>query len=297
MTHLMITGASGLLGSNLVLEAETGFEVTAIVNSQPMNFIRARVLQADLTQPEAQRRVIEDVRPEWIIHCAAATNPEALEQAPERAYKINQVMATQLAEEASAAGARFLYISTDSVFDGRVGNYKEDDNPNPLNVYAHSKLQGEYGVLAANPDATIVRLSLFGWSPDGKRSLAEWFYLNLAAGQGCKGLTDIFFSPVYAPELLTIFVVMFERGLSGVYHLPGDECLSKYEFGVRLAQEFDLPVSLITQGTSADMDWAAARPKQTCLDGSKIATTLGIDLPSLADGLARFRTDLNRWPG
>jgi dTDP-4-dehydrorhamnose reductase len=122
--------------------------------------------------------------------------------------------------------------------------------------------------------------------------LAEWFYLNLTQGKQCPGFTDIFFSPVYAPELGKIFLRMLHESLEGIYHVPGAECVSKYEFGVRLALKFGLNEDLVIPTLSEDQKWVAERPKRTCLDGTKIADELGLDLPDLNDGIAHFRADL-----
>jgi dTDP-4-dehydrorhamnose reductase len=295
MKRLMITGASGLLGSNLVLEAEDSFEVTAIIHNHPLKFRKAKVKQIDLTDPIALHGLFLDVRPEWIIHCAAETNPDDLEREPERASLVNKTMAAQVAREAASMGSRLIYVSTDSVFDGRADSYGEADIPNPLNIYARSKLEGEIAVIQEHPEASVIRVSLFGWSPGRRKSLAEWFFSRLSAGEPCIGLSDVYFSPVYAPDFLAIFIQVLEEGLSGVYHVPGDVCLSKYEFGCRLAEIFGLSQTLIQRGTSDQMRWAAERPKRTCLDGSKIIQALGIELPRLDAGLARFRAGIHRW--
>ena len=291
MTRLLITGASGLLGANLVTTAEPTFDVIAVIHTQHIAFSKAQTARVDLTDANSVHTLFEDYRPDWVIHCAADTAIDDLEANPDRATNLNTEMAREVARTAAATQSRLIFVSTDSVFDGREGPYQESDKPAPLNVYARSKLEGECAVADEHPGALIVRTNLFGWSPGSKQSLAEWFYSNLAAGESCSGFTDIYFSPVYAPELASIFFKMLENTPAGIYHIPGDECLSKYEFGRRVAQTFGFDPELIKTTQSDQIDWKAVRPKRTCLNGSKVIQALDISLPSLGEGLARFQRD------
>ena len=94
-----------------------------------------------------------------------------------------------------------MHVSTDAVFDGQAAATTEQDTPNPLSIYARTKLDGERGVAEANPDAIIARVNLYGWSLSGRRSLAEFFFNNLSAGKRVKGFTDVYFCPLLANDL------------------------------------------------------------------------------------------------
>jgi len=291
MTRLLITGASGLLGANLVVQTERSYEVMAVVNKHVLEFTSAQVIQADLTEANSVRKLFEANRPDWIIHCAADIAIDDIETEPERANRLNVAMSREVAKVAASIGSQLIYVSTDSVFDGLNGPYKETDIPHPLNVYARRKLEGERATIEEHPEALIVRTNLFGWCPVAKRTLAEWFYAKLSAGERCLGFSDIYFSPIYASDLAQIFIRMLEHGLEGLYHVPGTECISKYEFGRRLAAAFGFNPELVVNTTSERMGWKAERPKKTCLDGTKISWDLGSELPSLEAGLTRFRAD------
>jgi dTDP-4-dehydrorhamnose reductase len=296
MTHVLITGASGLLGSNVVREASQRFAVTAVVHKHKVAFIGVDVETADLTDAKRARDLIIDEHPDWVIHCAADTAIEELESAPERAQLLNVEMTRNITRSCAELGAQMLYVSTDSVFSGDGGPYSETDKPEPKNVYARSKLDGEKAAQDEFPAALIVRTNLFGWSPGKNRSLAEWFYQNLREGTPVPGFTDVFFSPVYAPVLARIFFQMLQAELSGLYHAAGAICVSKFEFGLRVAHTFEFDQGLIQQALSERGDWQAERPKNTCLDGSKLADELGMELPDLEIGLAHFKADLESGP-
>lgn len=181
-----------------------------------------------------------------------------------------------------------VHISTDSVFDGQLGDYYEDDPPNPINVYARTKLEGEIAVASVNPQAIIVRVNLFGWSLTGKRSLAEFFYNNLRAGKQVMGFTDVYFCPLLANELGKILLRMLEMELSGIYHVVSRECITKYEFGIRLAQKFNLRQDLIEPISIAESGLAAARSPKLTLRTDKLTQTMGEPPPGIDSNLEVF---------
>lgn len=181
-----------------------------------------------------------------------------------------------------------IHVSTDSVFDGLHGGYTEEDIPHPRGVYARSKLEGEREVAEAYPGAIIVRVNLFGWSLSGDRSLAEFFFNHLSQGRQVMGFIDVFFCPLLVNHLAEIFIDMLERNLSGLYHVVSPECLSKYEFGMRLAKRFSLDGSLITPTSVAEAGLKAARSPNLSLKVDKLAGVLGKSTPSLEAGLDKF---------
>jgi dTDP-4-dehydrorhamnose reductase len=289
-TRILITGASGLLGLNTALEAAADYEVFGQVNSHLLRTTTFQVVQVDLLAPGAAERLLEQTRPDWVIHCAALANVDACETNPSLAAQTNIEVPRKLAQLVARGGARLLHVSTDAVFDGQRGDYTEKDTPNPLGVYARSKLQAEAAVLEANPQAIVARVNLFGWSLTGKRSLAEFFFNQLSAGERCQGFTDVFFCPLLANDLGRLFIKMLQADLSGLYHTVGSECASKYEFGQRLARRFGLDASLIAPASVHDFGLKAARSPNLTLRTGKLAAALGEPIPSLSTGLERFYT-------
>ena len=181
-----------------------------------------------------------------------------------------------------------IHVSTDSVFDGLRGNYTEEDSPNPVGVYSRTKLEGEQAVADAFPDAIITRVNLIGWSLSGDRSLAEFFFKNLRQGKRVMGFTDVFFCPLLANHLAGIFVSMLESDLSGLYHVVGPDCLSKYAFGVRLAKRFSLDETLIAPTSITQAGLKASRSPNLSLSSTKLIRALGQSLPSLSTGLDKL---------
>ena len=286
--RILVTGASGLLGLNLALEASRQHTVYGTVKDHSLHTDAFNVLQADLTVPGAIERVLEQSQPDWVIHCAALAVLEACEADPVLAHQLNSEVPGKLAEHVARGGARLVHISTDAVFDGQRGGYSEADQPNPLSVYARSKLEGERAVALANPQAIVARVNLFGWSLGGKRSLAEWFYNNLSAGRQVMGFTDVFFCPLLANDLAWLLLLMLENGLSGLYHVVASDCNSKYTFGLALARRFGFDENLITPASVEQGGLQAARSPHLTLKADKLIAALGEKPPSIDAGLARF---------
>ena len=288
--RILITGASGLLGINLAMELARTHTVYGIVNQHSLipGSLPFQVIQADLLKDGAVEQVMETSQPDWVIHCAALANVDACEADPVRAVKLNAELPRSLANHVARGGARLVHISTDAVFDGQRGNYTEDDQPNPLGVYARSKLEGEGAVAETDSSAVIVRINVFGWGITGKRSLAEFFYANLVEGKQVLGFTDVLFCPLLANDLADVLERIFIRKLAGLYHLVGKDCLSKYEFGLAIARRFSLDENLIRPASVRDGGLQVARSPDLSMRTEKIVLALGQPLPGLVTGLERF---------
>ncbi len=288
--RILITGTGGLLGSNLALEAASDHTVFGVDRSCPQKTTAFTPVAADLLEPGIVERILEDTQPDWVIHCAAQANVDACEHDPENARKLNTELPRKLAQLVARGGARLLYVSTDAVFDGQKGEYTETDSPNPVNVYAQTKLDGETAVLDASLNAIVARINIFGWSPSGKRSLAEFFFNNLDAGNQIKGFTDIFFCPVLVNDIADLFYQMLDKGLSGLYHVVSSESISKYDFGVAIARRFGFDPDLITPISVTQSGLRAVRSPNLTLRVDKLIHDLGVVPPGLSPAIERFYT-------
>lgn len=294
MTRLLITGASGMLGANLALLAQNrGYEVLGWTNSRPLVSAPFATCPVDFCDQHGLAQAFEAAQPDALINCAAQANVDVAEKHPEHALRVNAEAAGELALLARIANVPMIQLSTDSVFDGTQGNYRETDTPNPLNTYAKSKLAGEQAVAEANPEAAIARVVFYGWSLTGTRSLAEFFYNNLTAGKPVNGFTDMFFSPLYVAHLAEALLEMLEMRLGGIYHVYAPESLSKYDFGVRLAHEFGLDTNLIRPISALDSDLLARRSLNLSMNTDKLQAALGKTLPGQAEGLRALLADLD----
>lgn len=288
MTRFLVTGASGLLGLNFALQYCQTDQVVGVTNRHPLTGAPFQTVQTDLLQPGEVERLLDLHRPEVVLHAAALALPDQCERQPELCDRLNAWLPGRIAVACRDRGIALVHISTDSVFDGQVGNYSEADPPNPLNAYARGKLAAERRVSAVNPDALIARVVFYGWSLTGQRSLGEFFYYNLQTGRPVRGFTDALFSPLLVTDLARILHRMVHKRLSGLYHVFSSQPVSKYDFGVSLARRFGLDSDLITPALLDEGGLGAARARNLSMDVSRLEQALGEKLPDQSAGLQRF---------
>jgi len=289
---LVVSGASGLLGASVLRSArEEGWDkdVVGLCHQHVLRDPALRIARVDLTDSVATRNLLSDLRPDAIVHCAAATDVDWCEANPEAAEAINVGASGVSAEIAASCNARFVYVSTDSVFDGKRGGYDETDEPAPVNVYARSKLAGEREILRCNPSSTIVRVNIYGWNAQNKESLAEWILRRLEKGREVLGFTDVFFNPLLANDLAATVFAILQRELTGLYHVVGSERITKFEFARRVAATFGFDPARITPCQVKDMNLKAERPLDVSLNTEKISRALGRSMPNVDSGLRTFR--------
>lgn len=289
MSRILVTGVSGLLGLNFAIKVHgKAHQVIGVANTTPLTGVDFKCLQAELTEAGAIEKLLDQEQPDLILHCAAIANVDACEANPALAAEVNGVLPGRIAESARRHDIQMVHISTDAVFDGVRGHYSEDDEPNPLSVYARTKWEGENAVISANPQALIARVNFYGWSTSGQRSLAEFFFNNLSAGKSVFGFSDVFFCPLEVTILAETLLELAGAGSSGIYHVVSSECLSKYEFGRRLADEFGLDADLIQPASVRDGGLVAARSPNLQLRTDKLSAVLGRQAPGQAAGLKRL---------
>jgi dTDP-4-dehydrorhamnose reductase len=288
VTRVLITGVSGLLGSNLALEAAKRYDVVGVWSANPLHSTHFATMQANLLVPEEMRRALDESRADWLINCAALANLDSCEREPELAQQLNAQMPGRLAAEALKRGMRFMQISTDAVFDGSKDIYREENTPSPVNVYGRTKRLAELATKSAHPGTIIVRTNLFGWSIQGDRSLAEFFYNNLSRGNKVNGYSDRLFCPLLATDLANILLDLLEADQPGIYHAVSSDSISKYEFGVAIAKRFGFDPELVQPAdTPVDLD-LAPRSANLVLSNAKAAKTIGRRLPTVANGIDGF---------
>ena len=265
--RIFITGGSGLLGSKIAEIALRNYEVyTGYCHNKP-EF--GEPVKFDLTK-ERDLEVIYKIKPEVIIHTAALTNVDECETNKELAYKINAEGTRRVVEIAKDLGAFSVYVSTDYVFSGDKGMYKEKDELNPIDYYGYTKLVGEkYCECIARPCV------IYGAKPaSGKVNFALWIINKVRNGEEVKIVTDQFITPTLNTSLAEMLLEISERRLKGIFHTSSATRVSRYEFALRIADKFELDKDLILPSRMEGMKWLAKRPKDSSLDTSKASRYL-----------------------
>jgi dTDP-4-dehydrorhamnose reductase len=283
---LLVTGASGFLGGTVAAEAlASGRAVVGAVHQHTVEQPGLRAVAIDLTAPSAAKELVERLQPEWVINCAGFTNVDDCERDPERARLLNVELPKNLAGACADAGSGLVHISTDSVFDGARGGYREDDEPSPVNVYAQSKLEGELAVQEALPDALIVRTNFIGVSPSRSVGLADWISSRLESGERIKGFTDVIFAPILTNELARLVLGAMDTRLKGLYHATARNTMSKFDFAVSLATALGFDADLVERVSLAESNLIARRPLNTSLSSLRLETALRRMMPTVQNAI------------
>ena len=288
--RIFITGGSGLMGSKLAEVASArGEEVWSGYAHNPPPY--GREVKFDLLDANGIRDIIERMGPDVIVHSAALTDVDRCEREKDLAYKMNVEGTRVIAEAARCAGSFLVYISTDYVFDGQRGLYREEEETNPISYYGLSKLQGEQFCL---DQGCIARTCvIYGSRPaSGKVNFALWLLNSLKSGKEVRVVTDQFITPTLNSSLAAMVLEAADRHLSGIYHLSGATRVSRYDFACQLARAFDLDRRLILPSRMSDIGWLARRPKDSSLDTSKASEMLKSRPLTLDESLQVLREEL-----
>ncbi|MEM3630612.1 MAG: dTDP-4-dehydrorhamnose reductase [Nitrososphaerota archaeon] len=290
---ILITGAGGLLGSKIsYLALKKNYKVySAYLTHLPSYGLPIKL---DISNEKMVFKIIKDINPDAIFHCAALTDVDKCEINKEIAKRININGTKFIAKIAKKTNSYLIYISTDYVFDGSKGMYKEEDEPNPINFYGYSKLLGEKIIEKIEGEYLIARASvIYGSKPaSGKTNFALWILDNLNKNQNIKVLTDQYVSPTLNTNLAEILLEAYERNITGIYHIAGAERVSRYEFALKLAEVFNLNKNLIIKAKMDEMDWIAKRPKDTSLDTSKANNVFKVKPINLNEALNNLKEEL-----
>ncbi|HUT26644.1 MAG TPA: dTDP-4-dehydrorhamnose reductase [Methanomassiliicoccales archaeon] len=294
MNRVLVVGAAGLLGQYLMKAGkEMGLKMSGTYNSVVPTDTN-EMLHMDITDRGRVAEVIEGSRPELLVLSAAMTNVDQCEREPAKAYAVNMEGAFNVAAECKKAGVKLVYISTDYVFNGLKGShYYEFENPDPLGIYAQSKLEGERVTLDASRSNLVCRVSVvYGWNREGgKQNFVTWVIDSLQKGQGVRLYSDQYVSPTYAPDAAKVILELAVKGAHGTYHTSGPDCLSRYEIGVKVAETFSLDQGLISPVLTEEMPLMAARPPRSCLSVDQAEAELDRSMVNMSQGLTMMRSD------
>jgi len=287
--RLLVTGANGLLGSALVRQATDAGHTTIAAYHSTDPGIGTKQIELDVTDESTVEELVTESRFDAIVNCAAMTDVDGCETAPDEAKAVNAVAPGRLAELSIKENTQFVHVSTDYVFDGTADSpYTVDANPAPLQMYGRTKLAGEQAVLSTNPDSFVPRLSFIYGRHGATNELTgfpAWVRDQLQAGDPVPLFTDQSVTPTRAGQAAVTILDALNTNLSGLAHVAARSCVTPFEFGKQLAQELSTDVSLLEQELTNDFDRAATRPSYTCLDVSKIETVLGRPQPTLNEDL------------
>ena len=268
----LVTGSAGLIGRQVVKDLSESHEVFSCYDKSKPEY--GNVVKMDLLNHEMISNVLSEKNPDIVIHLGAMTGVDLCEKEKTSASEINTKATEIIAKECSKLNSFLVYVSTDYVFDGNLGMYKEDNVTNPLGFYGESKLEGEKVVQNFSTNWCIARTSTpFGLHPT-KKSFPMWVIENLQKQKQIDVLIDQFTSPTYIPNLSRMLIEISERRITGIIHAAGASKISRYQMASMVSDKLNLDGTLLKQISMNKMKWVAQRPKDSSLDVSRASSIL-----------------------
>jgi len=288
---ILVTGSNGLLGqklSALLLEKGIPFLATGVGDNRNPSLPSDHYLSMDVTSKASIEAVFENFQPTHVIHGAAMTNVDACETDRDGCWNLNVNATEHLVTICSEKNIHLTHVSTDFIFDGTSGPYREDDLPNPLSYYGESKLKAEEVVKAGSMPFAILRTVLvYGITPHMSRSnIVLWAKGALEKGQPISVVNDQFRTPTLAEDLAMGCFLAATKNAQGVYNISGKDFMSIFQLVERVAKYFNLSTDQVTQVSSSTLNQPAKRPPITGFVLDKAMAELGYAPHSFEEGIA-----------
>ena len=292
---IAITGTNGLLGQHLVhLLLTQGYQVVALAKGEDRNSFEShpnyKYYSADITEDFDLHDVSCIEKPDILVHAAAITQVDECELNQDNCWEVNVQGTVRALVAAELYSKRFIYVSTDFVFNGETGNYSEIDEASPVSYYGVTKLQAESFVTDCEIPWAIVRTCLvYGNALSGTRSnIISWVRQNLEQGKTIKVVSDQVRTPTYVEDLAKGILLIIEQSAEGIYHISGKDVLTPYQMAIRTADYFGLDKQLIEKVDASVFMQPAKRPPKTGFDISKARKELGYEPVGFEEGLRKM---------
>jgi dTDP-4-dehydrorhamnose reductase len=282
----LILGASGFLGDYVTKEFSNWIYHTSTKTETKYGIQKKFENHKDLIE------LFDNTNISAIINTIALADIELCETNRDEALWLNSELPYLLSIECRKKNIKLIHISTDAIFDGNKSLYDETDIPNPKSYYGKTKFLGEELILGENTESLILRVNFFGNSK--KRSLFKFFYLSGQAQTEIKGYTDVFFTSLYAGHLAKLINSLFRRNLKGIYHVVGNQRISKYDFGQLVYREFGFNTEKLKKAMLQNLEsgQVGLRSFDLSLSNSKLLKT-GVTVPTFEEGLRALRKELD----
>jgi len=292
---ILLTGANGLLGRRLLKKLQeknyevvaTAKDVSGLLQLQNGN---ATYHTLDITDGDAVYKLITSTKPNVIIHSAAMTQVDQCELNKIDCWNSNVTATRFIVDAARECGSRIIFLSTDFVFDGTSGPYKEEDTPNPINYYGSSKLAAEKAIMESELSWTIVRTVLVVGKSDGdqRQNIVSWVKEKLEKREKIKVVDDQVRTPTFVDDLAHGIILVLEKNATGIFHIAGKDTLTPFQIATKTAEFLELDSSLIERVDAGSFTQAAPRPPKTGFIIEKAKKDLGYQPRSFNEILAEI---------
>ncbi len=287
---VLLIGATGFLGKKIFSVLSKEYEVFGTGRGK----VSEKIIPYDRKSKEQTRKLVEDVKPDIVIDANGISDMDFCEKNPEEAFAVNVEGTKHLIEEINRTGAKFVFISTDAVFDGKSPNpYTENDNQSPINIYGKTKEESENLIMQKCPSALILRVSsLYGFNDSSDSACFPIFVINnLKQKKEVKAVVDWNTCPTLIDDVAYAIMGLLKMNKSGIYNVVGVSCVSRYQFALDTAKIFGLDTGLIKPAKTSEMNFAAAKPLNLKLSTRKLGSE-GLKTLTHLEGLMQMKKQM-----
>ena len=286
---IVITGGSGLLALNWGVTFRDQFSIVLAMHERSIELKNVKTIKVNIESIDSIITILKTTKPRIVVHTVALTNVEECELNPNLAKHINVNLSVNIATACSILGLPMIHISTDHLFSGNEPFTDETQRYHAKNIYASTKADAEMRVLEVNPAALIIRTNFYGWGPRHRRSFSDFIIDSLRSRKKIILFKDVFYTPILAESLVQIAHELIAKESFGVFNVVGDDRISKYEFGQKIAKYFDLDSNFISSGFMSEQDNLVDRPLDMSLSNKKTSEFLGRKLGGVDEQIQRLR--------
>jgi len=288
---VLITGMSGFIGSYIARELRDSYNVAGTFHNNPTSIAGCHFVAMDITDETDVNRVVDEVKPQAVIHSAAARNIDFCESNREAADRLNVLATRYVARAAARVGARLIHISTDNVFGGEKGMYTEADEARPINYYGLTKLRAEQEAQEATDRAVVLRVAhVYGAARGFSSNALEDEINKIASGKRIRLYTDQIRTPVLVSDIAkAISSILAREDVTGIFHIAGPDKVNRYELCCIAARVFGLNADLIEPVTVDEAPTPVKRPRDLSLIIEKARAAFDYTPLPLPKGIATMR--------
>jgi dTDP-4-dehydrorhamnose reductase len=267
ISKILILGASGLIGIPLTKKLRSFYQIYTTYNRH--KFFQDSI-KLDICSSRQLSKLFHDIQPDIVINlCGIYQNLDFCENNKNLVLDVNSRSLISISKLCNEFNSHLISISSDHVFDGSQGNYKEEDVPSPYNFYGESRLLGEKNIRSYCKNYCIVRTSMiFGKNPN-RETLSEWILNAPKNNEKLKLINDQFMTPTYLPNFCNMLKEVIDSKYTQILHLAGPEKISRYEFAVKLFEKFNLDKNFLIPVSKKSFNFSKNMPFDSSLNTDK----------------------------
>ncbi len=287
-TPILFTGGSGLLALNWAQAMRDRCTPTLGLHERNISLDKTYAKKIDLESVDKLMRILEELNCQVVVNTAGLASVEQCESEPALAHHVNVTIASNVAKACANLGIKMVHISTDHLFSGHEPMVIEDHPISPVNVYGKTKAEAELRVSEINPEALVVRTNFYGWGTSYRQSFSDMVIKALRSHQKITLFQDVSYTPILIESAAKAVHDLIDLQVSGIVHVVGDDRISKYDFGLNIAEKFGLDSSKIVPGFLANQSRLTQRPFDMSLSNSKVRNLLGRRVGSIQEQIKTF---------